>query len=60
MTTPIIDPSQLTEEQKIAVLKKFSDAVEIDTPLSMKYNRVAAQQTKHVLTWLFGIEFFKK
>lgn len=57
MSTPIIDPSTLSEEQREAIRAKYAEVKEISLVLG---NSEIFAGDEAVFEWLFGSEFFKK
>lgn len=57
MTTPIINPATLSEEQREAIRTKYAEVKEISLVLG---NSEIFAGDEAVFEWLFGTEFFKK
>ncbi len=57
MTTPIINPATLSEEQREAIRTKYAEVKEISLVLG---NSEIFAGDEAVFEWLFGEEFFKK
>ena len=57
LTSPIIDPSTLTEEQREAIKDKYEKA---PNPYDHQYNVGIGEGWMEAFEWLFGPNFFKK
>ncbi len=61
MTTPIIDPSTLSEEQREAISQKYHSCIAtIKSQWKPKHHDIREQKRSQAqaLVWLFGSEFF--
>jgi len=62
MTTPIIDPSTLTEEQKKIIREVYADNKDFIREMGGKYDPDVKCEVaeNRLLEWFFGKDFFKK
>lgn len=60
MTTPIIDPATLSEEQREAIIAMYSAEKQLELSGETENEKTVGRTICMTLEWLFGYNYFNK